>query len=332
MKKLFFIGFLFFLIFSGITFAGSFYIYIYNKPFHSFYIFKNGEIYAPAAKLAQALNLELQKQKNEYVIGTPPEKDLKGRIILNGKLFLGTISRKGILYVPLKTFAQESGNKFLYNRVTGIIQILPGSSPVTSKVASSLAKNAFFAASSSLLRSKGDSSHSSFYQQVEALQEKYRKILRARTDLLPYFSQMENWGMQRHQITVQLNIKLHQAQAIQNKLLRSDRFANIAKGYADQMQALQRSFDQILPPSEFQKSHRVMRLFIDSTFPKIVYLSLDMERVFLEMGKSKPAQYKEGMQILSEITHQLSLYEAQSNQAQNEYFHLLQNELENVSP
>ncbi|MCL5056042.1 MAG: hypothetical protein M1169_08870, partial [Firmicutes bacterium] len=255
-----------------------------------------------------------------------------------GKLFLGTISRKGILYVPLKTFAQESGNKFLYNRVTGIIQILPGSSPVTSKVASSLAKNAFFASSSSssssssLLRSKGNSSHSSFYQQVEALQEKYRKILRARTDLLPYFSQMENWGMQRHQITVQLNIKLHQAQAIQNKLLRSDRFANIAKGYADQMQGLQRSFDQIVPPSEFQKSDRVMRLFIDSTFPKIVYLSLDMERVFLEMGKSKPAQYKEGMQLLSEITHQLSLYEAQSNQTQNEYFHLLQTELQNVSP
>ncbi|MCL4513894.1 MAG: hypothetical protein M1421_07810 [Candidatus Eremiobacteraeota bacterium] len=119
----------FFLCLFSLSFTRAFaqnpLVFIFDKPLQSPLILQNKIYFAPLQPLARALNLTIKKED----------------IILNKKEIKRLAFKKNKeIFVPLKTFAAASGCKFLYNTQTGIINIIPGKSPLSQRIVKKLQK------------------------------------------------------------------------------------------------------------------------------------------------------------------------------------------------
>ncbi len=127
-----FFEFLFLFLLGKISWS-SFEIYVLDKPYSGEIFLIRGHLYAEAKPLAEELHLRVFQKNGVLFIGNKPRHPVSGILVLNGKSFARSLMIHGKAYVLLKSFVKKTKYKMILNSSTGIIMILPGSSPLTEK-------------------------------------------------------------------------------------------------------------------------------------------------------------------------------------------------------
>ena len=98
-------------------------------------------MYVEAKALAEEMHLTFSQRNGVLFIGEKPDRFVPGRVVINGKAFLQAVFIHKKICVFLESFVKKTGNKMILNQTTGIITILPGSSPLSQTRVQKIAKS-----------------------------------------------------------------------------------------------------------------------------------------------------------------------------------------------
>ncbi len=137
----FFFFFLFSFFLLGRNSWSAFEIYVFDKPYTGGIFLIHGHLYVEAKALAEEMHLTFSQRNGVLFIGEKPDRFVPGRVVINGKAFLQAVFIHKKICVFLESFVKKTGNKMILNQTTGIITILPGSSPLSQTRVQKIAKS-----------------------------------------------------------------------------------------------------------------------------------------------------------------------------------------------
>ncbi|MCL4512516.1 MAG: hypothetical protein M1421_00640 [Candidatus Eremiobacteraeota bacterium] len=276
LEQLFFF-FLFFFFLLGRNSWSAFEIYVFDKPYTGGIFLIHGHLYVEAKALAKEMHLTLSQRNGVLLIGEKPDHFIPGMVVINGKPFLQAVVIHKEIYVFLESFVKKTGNKMILNQATGIITILPGSSPFSQtrvqKIAKSFASlNPSSGGSGSSIGSSGafemnlpkqfpylslDLKHRSFNKNAE-------KFLIDRANAIYYIMIISNWGtLGEARMSQLLTDSLENFQSALSFQTFQPEDENPKSLISDEIHSLvqlmgkwRNRFAKIIPPPEFRDSYQ----------------------------------------------------------------------------
>jgi len=230
------------------SYADAYDVYLKNHRVEGNVIVRQGTFYFPVIPLAEAMKLNLGTSKEMIWVGAHPDEGTKARVVLNGTPFSDSIvGKNGTVYVALKGYANVFGYKVLINQATQVIDIVAEERTTT---------------------------HTEFQNKLtrtfnKLFPDPVIEELNDKPDLRDYLLKIKDWlirsAIMEDTATEELNHAWNIGANIRSIQDMYDAIAQLSKGFkmeVDGKRALQKSFNEIIPPKEFQGSHTLLAKII----------------------------------------------------------------------